>query len=204
MHAPRFRSRLLLAWLAASWLSGCNAASPDPKADEATEAPGAPEPVAASDFAWDGKTTRSHRDTASALRFSVPVTGYRVTSTMFDRSSPPIKLKHELRIEQDRREVVRIDIWHDVEALGLTAWFDKYLRFMATPDAVVDGSRAGRERVDAIVVRHPRSPQARAQRAVVLALEGRIVRVTSIDDEDPLARAVFDRVLDGLEAEGRP
>jgi hypothetical protein len=190
--------RSLPALLALWSCLACNAAAPDPKADEG-EPPAVGEAVA--DFAWDGVSTRSHRDVASALRFSVPITGHRVTSTQFDPSSPPIKLKHELRIEQDRREVARIDVWHDVEALGLTAWFDKYLRFMVTRDAIVERSRASRARVDAIVVRHPRSPQAPAQRAVVIELEGRIVRVTSIADEDSRARAVFDRVLDDLELE---
>lgn len=186
--------------LALALCCACNAASPDPKVDETQP----PEPAAAAaDFAWDGVSTREHRDRSSGLRFALPVTGFRVTATHFDPSSAPIKLKHELRIEQDRREVVRIDVWHDTEALGLSGWFDKYLRFMATPDAAVEKSQAGRGQVDAIVVRHPRSYQAPAQRAVVLRLDTRIVRVTCIDDENPRSRAVFERVLERLELEGR-
>jgi hypothetical protein len=200
-------TRTALALLVAWSCFGCNAAGPDPKADELEVfEPGvaAPEKVAIADFDWDGVSTRPHRDEPSALKFAVPVTGFRVTSTEFDRSSPPVKLKHEIMIEQDRREVVRIDVWYDVERLGLAAWFDKYLRFMNTPAATIDRSRAGRRSVEAIVIVHPRSPQARSQRAVVLALDDRIVRVTSVDDEDAHGRAVFDRVLADLEAEAAP
>jgi len=196
-HASLGLGRLLLA---ASICCACNAGGLDPKANEGDP----PANVSPPDFAWDGVTTRPYRDAASGLRFAVPVTGYRVTSTRFDPNSPPIKMKNELTIEQDAREVVRIDVWHDSERLGLTAWFDKYLRFMTTPDAAVEAARAGRAHVDAIVVVHPRSPQALAQRSVVFDLQGRIVRVTSLDDDDPRTRAVFERVLDALDAEGSP
>jgi hypothetical protein len=202
VHIRTLPVALLVAW---SCLA-CNAASPDPKADDlqaAEPSPAADGKLAVADFDWDGVSTRPHRDQPSALRFAVPVTGYRLTSTEFDRSTPPIKLKHELLIEQDRREVVRMDVWYDAEQLGLAAWFDKYLRFMATPDAIVERTRAGRGGVDAILILQPRSPQARSQRAAVLALEDKIVRVTSIDDEDPQGRAVFDRVLADLEAEAK-
>jgi hypothetical protein len=183
--------------LVAAWLSSaCNAASTDPKGD-----PDPAQPPAAADFAWDGVATRAHQDTPSSLRFPVPATGYRVTATHFDPATPPEKMKHELRIDQDRHEVVRIEVWNDSEALGLTAWFDKYLRFMVTPDAVVEASRAGRGNANAIVVRHPRSEQALARRSVVFAADGRILRVTSIDDADSRARAVFEHVLAGLEAD---
>ena len=179
---------------------GCNATAPDPKLDESAP----PEPVAAADFSWDGQRTRAHRDRPSGLRFAVPVTGYRVTATHFTPRPAPDKLVHELRIEEDRREVVRIDVWHDSEGLGLSTWFDRYLRFMLTHDALLERGRAARADVDAIVIRHPRSPHATARRAVVLALEGRIVRVTTIDDGDPESRAVAAKLVAELEAEALP
>lgn len=184
--------------LGAGLALACNVEPNDPKSDPQHPPPA----IGAADFAWDGVHVRTHRDAPSALRFPVPVTGYRVTATHFDPATPPVKMKHELSLSQDRREVLRIEVWNDTEGLGLQAWFDQYLRFMATPDAVVETARAGRNRVDSIVVRQPRSEQALARRSVILALEGRILRVTSIDDADPTCSAIFDRVVDALETDG--
>jgi hypothetical protein len=195
---PRRRA-LHPLWLTACLCLACNAAGPDPKTDETA----VPEPVAAADFDWDGTSVRRHRDRKSGLAFAVPATGFRVTATHFAPTSAG-KLEHELRIEQDRREVARIDVWYDRDDLGLSAWFDQHLRFMVTPDAVVEKSRASRGRVETIVVRHPRSPHARARRAAVLWLDGRVVRVTSLDDDDPQVRAIFERVLEQLEIGRQP
>ena len=189
-----------LSGLVLGLVLGCNASAPDPKLDESAP----PEPVGAADFSWDGQRTRAHRDGPSGLRFALPVAGYRVTATHFAPRPAPEKLVHELRIEQDRREVVRIDVWHDTERLGLSAWALRHLRFMLTHDAVVERGRAARPEVDAIVIRHPRSPHATARRAVVLALAGRIVRVTTIDDGDPESRAVAAKLVSELEAEALP
>lgn len=199
IEAVRSTSLPFPALLLAGFACACTAGGTDPKESAATGAP-APE-VANADYAWDGVTRRSHRDRESALRFPVPVTGYRVTASHFDPSTPPIKLKHELVLEQDRREVVRIDVWNDSEGLGLTGFFDQYLRFMVTPDALVERTRATRRHAEAIVVRHPRSPHALSRRSIVVELDGRIVRVTSVDDDDSRSRSVADGVLDGLESE---
>lgn len=198
MHSRLTSVPCLLALLGLS--QACNTSAPDPKAEEGEP----PAEIAASDFGWDGVSVRDHRDTPSRLRFPIPVTGYRVTASHYDEKSPPIKLKHEILIEQERREVVRVDVWYDVEGRGLTAFFDEHLRFMVTPDAAVERTRVGKSQVDAIVVRHPRSPHAPAQRAVVLALDDRILRLTSLDDADTRTRAVFDPIVAGLEMERAP
>ncbi len=191
--------RLIFAALAVLVSCACNAASVDPK-DDPNEAPRAP---SAADFSWDGRSAHAFRDTSSGLRFLVPATGYRVTATHFERSTPPIKLKHEIKITAGRNEVVRIDVWNNVERLELSAWFDKYLRFMVTPETRVDLSSAGRRGVPAIVVEQPRSTQATARRAAVLQLGDRVVRVTCLDAEDSRARAVFDRALGDSRRRGR-
>lgn len=186
--------------LALGLCTACNAATPDPKAKE--DEPAAE--VAASDFGWDGVSLREHRDAPSRLRFPIPVTGYRVTASHYPETTPPIKLKHEILLEQERREVARIDVWYDVEGRGLTGFFDEYLRFMATADASIERTKVGKRRVDAIVVRHPRSPHSPPQRAVVLALDDRILRITSLDDSDVRARAAVDPIVADLELEAAP
>jgi hypothetical protein len=126
-----------------------------------------------------------------------------VTSTAFDRSAPSIKLKHEIVIAEERRELVRIDVWYDDEGLGLRRWFDERLGFMKTPNARVEVTRAGRERVEAISILHPRSYQAPSQRFALLALGDRIVRVTAFDAADERSRALFDTVVESLALEER-
>jgi hypothetical protein len=193
MRALTLGSLLALAWLA----SACSVEGDDPKAD-----PGGTPEVGAADFAWNGTAMRNHRDAPSALSFPVPVTGFRVTAMHFDPATGPIKMKHELTLSQDRREVIRIEVWNDTQQLGLDAFFDEYLRFMASPESVVERARAGRAGVDAIVVRQPRSEQSAPRRHTVFALDGQIVRVTAIDDTDPTTAKIYDRVTRNLELGG--
>jgi hypothetical protein len=194
-----FEYARFFALLVASSCLGCDSAPPDTMPGGAE----APTGTAVSDVGWDGVSTRPYRDHASALRFPVPATGFVVTSTRFAPDSPPIKLKNQLVITRDRGDVVRIDVWVDSEHLGLRGFFDRYLQFMASPDAAVETTRAGSARETAILVRHPRSYQAPAQRHVVLAAGDEIVRVTALDDDDPGARAVFDRIALGIDLEDK-
>lgn len=180
-------------------LAACNAGGLDPKEDPNEEAP-----LGAHDFAWDGLEMRAHRDNSAQLRFLVPATGYRVTATHFDPSTPPVKLKHSIVLAEERREILRIEVWNNVERLALRDWFDRYLAFTRPSDAIIEPARAGRGETEAIVVLFPRSPQALARRAAVFALGERIVRVTSIDDADPRAHALYRRVLHSLEADVSP
>jgi hypothetical protein len=191
--SPHARFVLLVAW--SGLALGCEVQGNDPKADPV------PAKVGAADLDWDGVALRSHRDAPSALRFPIPATGYRVRATHFDPSTPPIKMKHEISILRERSEVIRVDVWNDSEGLGLNAWFEKYLRFMATPDATVETTRAGKVGASSIVVLQPRSEQATARRHVITEIDGRVLRVTVTDADDARAGAIFDRISADLEVE---
>lgn len=175
---------------------GCEVQGNDPKADLTS-----PPSVGAADLDWNGSAMRSLRDAPSHLRFPVPATGYRVRATHFDPSTPPVKMKHEISIRRDRSEVVRIDVWRDSEGLGLDAFFEKYLRFMATSNSVVETARGGKAADDAIVIRQPRSEQATARRHLIVEIGDRVLRLTQIDADDSRARAIFDRIASDLEVE---
>ena len=107
-------------------------------------------------------------------------------------------------IAADRREVLRIEVWENSEGLELNAWFDKYLRFMATPDASVEAGKAGHARADAILIRQPGSEQATPRSNAVFALGRRVLRVTCIDAGDPRSMAIFERVTGELDLDGAP
>jgi len=177
-------------------IAGCEVQGEDPKADPV------PPKVGAVELDWDGVAVRSHRDAPSALRFPIPATGYRVRATHFDPSTPPVKMKHEISIIRDRYEVLRVDVWNDSEGLGLNAWFNRYLGFMATPSSIVETTRAGKAGETAIIVREPRSEQATARRNVIVEIDGRVVRVTQLDEDDARARSIFDGITRDLEVEG--
>ncbi len=178
-------------------LVACNAGGVDPK-----ESPNEEPSVGTSDFEWDGNEMRLHRDAPAGLRFLVPATGYRVTATHFELSTPPVKMKHSITLSEDRSEVLRIEVWDNVERLSLADWFQRYLDFMRAPDAVVESTHAARAGGDAIVILQPRSPQALARRSAVLALGPRVVRLTCIDDANPRFHALYERVFLSLEADG--
>jgi hypothetical protein len=180
----------MLLWLACA----CNVQGDDPKVD-----PREPREIGTQDYAWDGISMRQHRDRASATAFPMPATGFRVRATHFDAQTPPIKMKHEIELTRDGQDVIRIEIWNDTERLGLDGFFDKYLRFMVASGAEVETTHAGQSGAPAIVVRQPRSEQAAPRRHTVFEVDGRIVRVTAIDDTDPTTAAIYDRVTKNFE-----
>jgi hypothetical protein len=142
---------------------------------------------------------RLYADRAAGVRFLHPA-ALRVVTDHWAGDLPPAKFRHEVTLSRDSGPVLRVDVWTDDEGLDLDAWFERHLAFSRVGATAVRSIRAGVASLPALLVDQPRG-QGAAQRHVVFAVGGRVVRVTCLDAEDAAARAVLVDVLATFDAE---
>lgn len=177
--------------------AGCRAESIAPTTDRA-EAQAAPQPEASPIAAGE---VRPHHEPLSRVRFPVPANGVSVDERHYDPTLPANKFRHSLRLSTEGRTVVVIDVWDNPKRLALRPWFDAHLAFLAGARTQVSERPVSRARTTGILLREPRSPEARSQAIAVFASGEQVFRVTCIDDEnDAAARRLFDLVVDQFEA----
>lgn len=149
---------------------------------------------------WDGETYRPYEDAAAEVAFPVPLTQSLVDARHF-QTGDPAQMTDVLTLFGPEGEEVEVGIWQNREALALGDWIAKYEPFLLTPDRAQFLWHASHGRLDAQMFEYPRTGQQYARRTAIFASGGRVFRVTCMNRDDARAEAVFESVLEGIEAQ---
>jgi hypothetical protein len=139
-----------------------------------------------------------HTDLRAGLSFAA-LDGLRIEAEHFPRDTAAGVIKDILTVSGPQGTLLSIDVWHDPERLPLASWFDKHLAFVRDGNAAIGWAPMTRHQALGMNIERLRSPQAYGQRIALVAVSGRVVRVTCYDSESPAAVAAFTRVVDSLE-----
>jgi hypothetical protein len=181
---------------------GCNAAGPDgggrqaaPPGQAAQAAPGAATPL-------DGWHRAIDRTTGAKLL--LPADGYHLQGEHYQPGLPPQKMTDRLSVVGPKGSALEVQVWHNVEGLELDAWFERYLGSLRAADSTPARGSATEQRVPAIFLEFPKSPQSTRQRMAVFALGERVYRFVCFDADDESAALLFERALAGFAVEVTP
>lgn len=180
---------------------GCATESADPAAGRAVASS---ESAKAASSRWNGRSYRLQSDAAARCRFPVPATGAELRSRHFSAELPANKLRHELTVLLDGAPLVRIDVWDDPLRQPVDAWFAANLAGTRSQTTLAEHRTLTARAVEGLVLVDPASPQSPARTAAIVAMEGRVFRVTCLDSDRPEARSVCEELLAGLEPEETP
>lgn len=166
-------------------LTGCTESSAEKSASraalEVTEAPVAERYV--------------ERQTGLALPLPA---GVAVEVKHFDPTLPAYKFRHLLELGSPQGIAVIIEVWDNPTAQPLDAWFAENMAFLVNDETRVSQREVGVEKVRAIQLEQPRSPQAVSLAFAFFERGARVYRVSCIDSDAELGafpRALYEQVL---------
>ena len=141
-----------------------------------------------------GGAPGSHR-WASPLGYSILVPpGYDMDVQTAPEDAAPDQALEGVTLLRGGDALVDVDVFDNFDKIGVSAWFQREMAFLRTPDSAVRSLTVTARRLPAVRIEQPRSPQA-PPRTIVLVRSGRLlVRITCQDASDPMALAAFESV----------
>ena len=159
-----------------------------------------PPPAPATTITTTTADFRLETELLVGARFPVLATGVSVDVRHFDPTLPAHKFRHSIRLATSTGPAVLIDVWDNPQRILLRAWFDATLGFLVQETTKQSERTMSSAHLAGILLEEPASPQAGSQAIAVFAFGAQVVRVTCIDPEgDPVARRLFERVVDEIE-----